>query len=416
LLRPAIAATLVLLVLLRAGAEERKISVSGPADPQLAAFDELMVAFVRQHDVPGAALAVSRDGKLIYARGFGDADRERGLAMQPRSLFRIASISKPITAAAILRLIEQGKLKLDNLVFDLLPFEPPPGRQRDPRLKKVTVRHLLEHTGGWDRAVSFDPMFRPLIIAADLGVPPPAGPEHVIRYMLGQQLDFEPGSRYAYCNFGYCVLGRLIEKLSGKPYATYVQDEVLTPLGIRDMQLGKTLQQASGEVRYVDGKRRTAKAVVGPELGKKVPVPYGAWYLEAMDAHGGWIASAPDLVRFASAFDQPDRCPILQADSVRTMFGRPAGAVGLTDKGEPRDAYYALGWNVRVAAPGKFNASHAGALDGTATLLVRRHDGLCWAVLFNRGATPEGKHLGAAIDKALHEAADKVVRMASGGR
>jgi N-acyl-D-amino-acid deacylase len=391
-----------------AAADPAKLPVTGQDVPELAAFDELMLKFLQDNKVPGAALAIAKDGRLVYARGFGYADPEHDRAVQPRSRFRIASISKPLTAAAIMRLVELGKLKLDDCPFDLLAVTPPPGATPDPRLKKVTIRHLLQHTGGWDRAVSFDPMFRSIKIAESLGVKPPAEPEHVIRYMLGQKLDFEPGSRFAYSNFGYCLLGRLIEKASGVPYETYVKQEVLAPLGIQTMQIGKTLETADGEVRYFDGKKRTGPAVLGPDFGKPVPTPYGVWYLESLDSVGGWIASAPDLVRFATALARPEECKILKADSIRTLFARPAGPPGETKDGQPRDSYYGLGWNVREAGPGKLTTHHSGAFAGTSTLLVRRHDGLCWAVLFNTWHDPRGRVLSAQVDLPLHQAADAV--------
>jgi CubicO group peptidase (beta-lactamase class C family) len=401
---PILAATLLpLLVLLPAPAQEKTPPpVTGPADPRLAPFDELMLDFLDKHQVPGAALAVAKDGKLVYARGFGYADPDPKTPVRPRSKFRIASVSKPITAAAILRLVAAGKLKLDAPAFDLLQMTPPPGTTPDPRLKKITVLHLLQHTGGWDRAKSLDPMFRPLQIAKALGVPPPAGPDALVRYMLGQPLDFDPGTRYAYSNFGYCVLGRVVEKVSGKSYEDYTRAAVLSPLGMVDTRLGKTLTPLKGEVRYVDPKGRTAPAVVGPKLGARVPLPYGAWYLEAMDAHGGWVSSAVDLVKFGTAYDRPG---VVSAEGIRESFARPAGlkADGPT--------YYGLGWQVRVVNDkGAINAWHTGALDGTASLLVRRHDGLCWAVLFNARTDPQGEHLAAKIDPLVHRAADRVKR------
>jgi N-acyl-D-amino-acid deacylase len=388
----------------------KPIPVTGQANPDLASFDDMMLSFLTKHNVPGAALAVTRDGVLVYARGFGMADD--GERVQPRALFRIASISKPITAAAILKLIEEGKLKLDDRAFAMLKLQPflPKGRKRDPRLKDITVRQLLQHTGGWDRDKSGDPMFRSVEIAQALGVPPPAEPEQIIRFMLGQPLDFSPGERYAYSNFGYCVLGRIIEKVSGETYDNYVRKHVLAPLGAKASRLGKTLLagRAPGEVTY--HAKGTAPSVFAANLGKQVPLPYGAWCLEAMDSHGGWISSAVDLVRLASAFDKPEQCPILNKKSIATMFARPEGAAGYNAKGKPRPVYYACGWQVTVAGKNKANQWHTGALDGTATILVRRHDGLCWAVLFNARASSRGEYLAGLIDGLVHEAADKVER------
>jgi N-acyl-D-amino-acid deacylase len=382
---------------------------TGLDDADLASFDEMMERFVLANEVPGAALAVAKEGRLVYARGFGYADPDAKTPVAPRARFRIASISKPITAAAILRLVEMGKLKLDDAAFELLQLAPPAGAEPDPRLKRITIRQLLQHTAGFDRAQSFDPMFRPILIARTLDAAPPAGPEQVIRYMLGRKLDFDPGSRFVYSNFGYCVLGRVIEKVSGMSYEAFVREQILNPLHMIDTQLGKTLERATAEVKYIDRKGRMGPAVVGPDLGKRVPVPYGAWYLEAMDAHGGWISSAPDLVRFAAAFDNPQSCPILKADSICTMFAPPAGNAGHDDQGNPRKQYYASGWNVRVVGrEGAIDHWHTGALDGTATILVRRADGVSWAVLFNARENPRGEYLGKLIDPLVHHAADRV--------
>lgn len=319
-------------------------------------------------------------------------------------------MSKPLTAVAILQLVERGKLQLTEHVFDVL--KPPRSTgQTDPRLKEITVLHVLQHRGGWDRDKSFDPMFRSVLIARAFNVPPPARPGQIVRYMMSQRLDFNPGEKEAYSNFGYCVLGRLIEKVSGQSYEAYVRNEVLAPIGIHDMRLGKTLlsKRAPREVKYYDEKDRTGRSVFSPNVGKLVPLPYGAWCLEAMDAHGGWLASAEDLVRFACTFDVPARCKVLRSPAVAAMFARPEGSAGYEANGKPRDAYYACGWMVRpIGRAGRVNTWHTGALDGTSTLLVRRHDGLCWAVLFNTRKGPDGEELADAIDGLVHKAADSV--------
>ncbi len=387
----------------------KKIPATGAVSADLAVLDELMLKFLEEHDVPGASLAVAKDGKLVYARGFGYSDPQLGTPILPKMRFRIASISKPITAVAILKLLEMGKLKLSDNPFDLLNIVVSPGA--DPRLRRVTVEQLLQHTAGWDRAVSFDPMFRPLQIAAAQKVAAPAEPNDIIQYMLGQKLDFEPGTRYAYSNFGYCLLGRVIEKTSGMPYDAFVQKHVFDPVGIHATQLGQTLTQAKDEVKYHDEKKnRTANAVLGPNLGKPVPTPYGAWYLEAMDSHGGWISTASDLVRFASDFRDENQSKILKASSIRAMLARPAGLAGTSTDGTFKSVYYGLGWNVKPADELGVSHWHMGALDGTATLLARRHDGLAWAVLFNCRGTPKGAYLGSLIDPLLHQAVDKVKR------
>ena len=376
-----------------------------------ASFDREIEQFMAARKIPGGTLAVVKDRRLVYARGYGWADHQKQLPVKADSLFRIASISKPITAVAVLRLVEQGKLKLDDRAFDCVKFAPviPSGAQADARLARITIRQLLDHTGGWDRDQSFDPMFRSQIICAAVGSKPPADSTAVIRYMLGQPLDFDPGTRYAYSNFGYCVLGRVIEKITGLRYETYVKEKILAPIGIKRMRIGATLdgQQAPGEVRYYSPEEALGESLF-PEKPGRVPWPYGAFNLEAMDAHGGWIASAVDLARFAAALDDPARSPLLKAETIRQMYAPPAPPMSRNPDGSLKNSFYACGWSVRpVGKTGKANYWHTGSLPGTRTLLVRRWDGLSWAVLFNQRQEipnlPDG-----AIDPALHRAADAV--------
>jgi len=387
---------------------------TGICPDELRSFDTLLSDFVRDRGIPGASLAVVRDGKLVLARGYGFADRDEKRPVEPTSLFRIASISKPITAVAVLRLVETGKLRLEDRIDELLAPRPwlIEGATFDPRLRQITVHHLLRHTGGFDRDASFDPMFRSVEIAAALGVPPPAKPEHVIRYLWGRTLDFDPGARYAYSNFGYCVLGRAIEKASGVDYETFVRREVLEPLGIRGMRIGATLRssRAAGEVTYYAVEGRGPSVVpAAAAIGEPVDRAYGSWYHESLDAHGGWIASAIDLARFARAFDDPEHCAVLRAESVEKLFERPPGAAGHELDGTPKDHFYACGWLVRPQGDGgRANHWHAGSLPGTETLLVRRHDRTSWVVLFNTRPRRDGAGLVKAIDPLLHRAADAV--------
>lgn len=386
---------------------------TGRQIPALQPLDDMMAEFVRENEVPGAALAIMKDGRLVYARGFGWADREGRKAVEPNSQFRIASISKPITAVAVLQLIESRDLELDSKVFDLLKCEPhlEAGSKPDPRLSDITVRHLLQHSGGWDRDRSFGPMgiTGTTKIAKALGVSPPGSPNDIMRYMAGVPLDFAPGSEMAYSNFGYLVLGRVIEQVSGSSYEDYVKKNVLSRLGIRDMCIGATSfeERADKEVVYYDERKRTKVALFGPRKGERVPITY-ARSIEVMDAHGGWIASPIDLVRFASAFDDPRRCRVLRPPAIRFMFERPTGALGLDANGAPAPTYYGCGWRVRPKGGGTVNAWHSGSIEGTSSLLVRRHDGFNWAVLFNTYANPNGDSLSGLMDRKLHKAVDSI--------
>lgn len=386
-----------------------QLPVTGKPEPRLEAFDRLMLTFMKEHDVHGASLAIARNGKMVYARGFGYADLASHQPVEPDSLFRIASVSKPFTSAAILQLQERGKLKLDESAFRFIGLSPhlENGAKVDPRLWHITIRQLLHHTGGFDRDASFDPMFRPIQIAQAFGAMPPAMPREIVRYMMGRPLDFDPGSREAYSNFGYCVLGRVIEKASGMSYAAYVRSQILQPLGIYRMRVGRSLEEdrARGEVRYYPRGDAEAKSVFGD--GRTVPVAYGGWCIEAMDSHGGWIGSAPELAQFASSLGDPERCPFLGAKSIHEMFHR-ARDTGYSADGTPKAAYYADGWEVRPVGNGRANFWHAGLLDGSASLLVHRYDGMTWAVLFNGDYDASHKYLGDLIDPLLHPVADAI--------
>ncbi len=396
------------------GFDERKAAYNvsaGNKDTRFAGYDRAMRAFLRKHRVPGVSIAVTHRGRVVFARGYGYADIAGQQPVHPESLFRIASISKPITAGAVLQLIEKGKLKLEDKILELLDHEADieaAADAFDPRYRDVTVRHLLEHRGGWDRDKSFDAMFQSVRFAEQTGTKPPAGPAAVIKAMFSQSLDFDPGERYAYSNFGYCLLGRLIETVSGQPYEGYVKEHVLAPLGITSMRIGATRLdgRAEKEVRYYQP--GTSKSVFEDDLNETVPPPYGGWYLEAMDAHGGWIASASDLAKFASAFDDPDRCPVLSRESIETMHARPPGKAGFDEDGKPKDRYYSLGWSNRRVGEGKFNRWHTGSLPGTATILIRRHDGKNFVALMNARVSPTASHLGREMDRLLHRMADEV--------
>jgi CubicO group peptidase (beta-lactamase class C family) len=401
---------------------DREVRATGKTNPQFASFDQLMISFLkRNQEIPGAALAVKRDGQIVYARGFGYADMEKKQPVEPNALFRIASISKTITAAAILQLAERGRLKLDDHVFNVLQLKAPaePKATFDERWKKITIRQLLWHTGGWDRDQKdgFDPMFRSTEIVQELHLAASPGPDAIIKFMLRRPLDFEPGEKMVYSNFGYCLLGRIIAKVSGQNYEAYVKKEVLAPLGITTMKLGRTLleHRAKGEVKYYGPGE--GLAVLGPQLGAPVPWQYGGWNLEAMAAHGGWIASAEALVHFAAAFDEPAACKILKEKSIQEMFARPHGQAEAASDGKPSLAYYGFGWGVRpLAREGALNTWHSGSLNGTSAIVVRRGDGMTWAVLFNsREGTRKGKQRqepAEVIGSLVHEAADAYLNKA----
>jgi N-acyl-D-amino-acid deacylase len=376
----------------------------------MGSYDQIIPALLRKYAIPGGAVAVLHDGKLIYARGFGFADVETKRPVQPDARFRIASVSKPITGVAIMKLVEEGRLQLDERVGPWIAhLTPAPGATVDPRWEQITIRQLLNHTGGWDRNEpngGFDPMFRPGIAAAAVGAPAPASAETVIRYMKGLPLDFDPGTRHAYSNFGYAILGRVIERSSGMPYEEYVRARVLQPVGAHRTRLGRTRMSEAlpDEVKYYmpgePGMGLTAPLVPSVFPGEgTVPVTYGGFYLEALDAHGGWVSSSVDLLRFMAGVDGRAHPPdILGAGLVAEMTSNGAGSCGGA-------CFYAGGWLVRPTQ-GDATWWHGGSLPGTTTILVRSYHNFSWVALFNARST--AGNFDGELDAALWSALAQV--------
>ncbi len=333
--------------------------------------DKSIMAFMQEWELPGASVAIAKDGKLIYARGFGYANLEHRELVQPFYRFRIASISKPLTSTAIFQLIDKGLLSLNASVFG------PSGILNDTvfldiidkRYYDITIEELLSHTAGWRRyGNDKDPMFSSAMIADYFGSSLAASKQQIIRYMLKQQLDYTPGADQAYSNFGYCILGRVIEKISGETYEQYVKKNILNIIGASSFELGGTYEsdKKENEVTYYDNPG--APAVPGYFDHQRVPAPYGGFDITAMDSHGGWIASAPDLLRFALSVDgRNSRMDVISEAAADSMKAKsfPSGS-------------FAHGW---ISDEG--GICHAGLLPGSSGYLVVRTDGLAIAVLFN---------------------------------
>jgi CubicO group peptidase (beta-lactamase class C family) len=347
------------------------VVTSGTAPASLAGFDNVIKNFVKEREISCAQLAVMKSGKIVLARGYRYSTGAQAIpAVTPTSLFRIASLSKNITSAAIMRLVQDGKLSLSAKVTTLLGLTP-----ADTRMNQVTVLRLMQHLGGWDRDTSKqDQLWLDHTISAALDVPLPIGHAEIIKYATGRQLDFAPGSKMVYSNYGYMLLGRIIEKVSGMSYETYVKTKLLKPLGITRMRLGKSLrtEAVSGEVMYQS--QYTNKTVMD-ESGTVVPYPYGGFNMPNQDANGGWLASAVDLVRWTLAFDRPGT--VLSTASIAKLFAKPE--TGVTSSG----SWYGGGWWVRQVT-GHLNTWHNGSMPGTFSYLARLQNGWSYAAVFNR--------------------------------
>jgi N-acyl-D-amino-acid deacylase len=386
------------LLLFAATAAIAQVPSTGADPPGMAPFDRLAESLMRKYRIPGGAIAVMKDGKLVFARGYGYANRETREPVQPDSAFRVASLTKPFTSAAILKLVEEGKLNLDDKVFEILAnIRPLANAKVDPRLANITVRELLWHAGGWNSATSFDPMFMSVQIAEASGTKAPAAPVPIARYMRGQPLQFDPGTQYAYSNFGYLLLGRIIEHVTRMRYEAWVRANVLAPAGAACVAIGHTRQSQTlpHEVKYYDFPGASLVTSVFGD-GAKVPDPDGGFYLEAMDSHGAWVASTIDYLRFVAALDGGR---ILSQQSIKTMLARPT-----IPSWRGQTSWYGMGWMVRPAG-NSANWWHNGSLPGTTTLVVRANNGYAWAAFFN--SRPQSGDLGSDLDNGMWDALSK---------
>jgi len=261
--------------------------------------------FLQQWNLAGMTMAIVKDGKLVFAHGYGYSDVDLKTPVSPGNLFRIASVSKLITAVAIMKLVEKGVISLDSKVFG------PTGILKDSifnkvvdkRLYKITVRHLLAHAGGWSLSYG-DPAFNSLVVLEKTGETGAATMDSYCRFVASRKLHFEPGTRSCYSNMGYMFLGKVIEAASHKSYEEFVTNEVLKPHGILDMHIGKSFlaDKRLNEVRYYEAEESPmVQAFDGS--GKMVPKPYGGNPIELLGAAGGWIASSIELAKLMVLVD-----------------------------------------------------------------------------------------------------------------
>jgi CubicO group peptidase (beta-lactamase class C family) len=340
-------------------------------------IDSAMNDVMDRYAPPGIAVAVVRDGKLVVANAYGSADLAGMQPLRMDHLFRVASVSKPVTGIATLKAIEDGLLDPDAAVFDLLAsYLPATGA--DPRLPLMRVRHLLHHTGGWDfYDYPDDPLFRSKEIGDALEAALPLDPATLVRWVAAQPLAFDPGTDFAYTNIGYVTLGRVIEESTGFGYEDFVRQFVLGPAGITKARLGgiTRAERADGEVEYESFQDTIWKSVF--DGVSTVPEPaYGGLNLAGFDASSAWLFSAVDLARLAAAADGDDGYPdVISRDSIRfmTTIGTPAGAQQV-----------GAAWFLGTDAAGSVNRwEHSGGMPGTASYLARLRSGVIIAVISN---------------------------------
>lgn len=377
---------------------------TGTPVPAFSALDNVMQQALARYGVHGGALAVLKDGRLVFARGYGLGDVEGRQPVQPDSLFRWASISKTVTAAAVMRLVEDGKVDLDTPVLNILnQYSPYNGRWGDSRIAGITVRQLLQHTGGWDRDTS--PLLDPVIAegtvkasqATGAGFPPSL--DSVIGYMLAQRLDAAPGSRFAYSNFGYELLGRVIDKVSGQSYESYVRQMLLNPFGLERVQKGSgTLDgRLPDEVRYYDYPGAPLVNSYLSAAREKQPAPYGFWNSDLQRASAEWVGSVVDLAKFVSMLDGARVPALINASSFASMVAQSRPPTWVNSV-----TWYGLGL-FAYPMPGGIVWDHGGYNFGSNSYFYRFPDGAGFAFVFN-GATKDGSNPSAYAAQALWDA------------
>lgn len=303
-------------------------------------LSERFTAFVDQKEISGAVVLVGDRDRVLSLVAVGRRNLADALPMRPNTLFRIASMTKPVTAAAVMMLADEGKLAVDDPVEKHLPeFKSPMmvsardgttiTLKRPPRA--ITLRDLLTHTSGLP------------------GAPPPGLSDLYLRrnHTLAEAvmaysqrpLEFEPGSRWAYCNTGIDTLGRIVEVVSGHSYESFLKENLFDPLGMADTTFDPTPDQLGRVAVTYDRKKGelepAAGSVIGPPAGSKYPIPAGGLY-----------STAPDLARFYRMMlnrGVADGRRYLSESSVREMTRVQTGEL---KTGFTEGLGFGLGWGV----------------------------------------------------------------------
>ncbi len=364
----------------------RQWTTTGAFVPELASFDAWVQNWMQSNGIRGASLAVVKDSKLKLARGYTWAEPGYA-AIQPTSLFRIASCTKPLTSIAVHQQIQNtpGAIGYGRLMAGY--FNNP--SMADNRANQITIEHLLTHEGGWDRTAAgsnFDPMFLDTTIATAGSLQLPISATNIRTYMQGQPLDFTPGNNAVYSNYGFTLLARIMERINpGKTFEQIVQERVFAPLGVTRPQIGGAhrADRLPGEVLYHPRSLGVSRSV-NDNSRPWVASHYGAWNQENMDGNGAWVMSAPDYAKVLAAFDLGLFNPILGPTQTGNMWTLGTGASFLK------------GWWINSQPTSVELREHNGILPGTRCYVGRRADGISF-VLFTNGDQTLGSTQGAQL-------------------
>lgn len=356
--------------------------------PGLEPMDKEIERFMQKWEIKGISLAVTRHDSLLYAKGYGWADRQAGVQMETSSIMRMASASKLVTAVGIMKLCEEGKLSLDSKVFGeegILNDTSYTNAMRDPRMKDITIDHLLRHKGGFTLGAG-DPMFNTKDIMAVKKLTTPPTNEELTRIVLGRRLGFTPGAGRRYSNFGYMLLSLVIEKVTGKSYWDFVREEVLEPAGAYQFRPATNYyaERHDKEVRYYPPDNELVEEFNGS--GRMVERVYGGSNVNGLLGAGGWLASASDLARLVAAIDgEPGVENILSPESINALTAY-----------DEKDNM-SRGWS-EVSPNGKW--TRTGTLSSTHALIERFPEGDCWVILTNSGVWT-GHHFSKDLERLV---------------
>lgn len=328
-----------------------------PKQEDISSVDAKIAKWMTDNKMPGLSLAVSKNGKLVYEKGYGFANTETKEQVTKESQFRIASVSKLLTSVAVMKLVQDGKLSMDQKVFGSsgvlgTTFGTQPYKQY---VTDITISDLLHHTiGGWGQ--DNDPAFFDNTLDK----------KGIIDWTLNNlALTKKPGTAFAYSNFGYMLLSQIIEKVSGKSYSQYVNDEIWKKVGGTHSSIAGS---ALGD--------RLTKEVMYYGQGGDVPAVYNM-NLPRADGAMGWLSTPVDLLRFTTAVDSSSTRPdILSLSTIKTMTTTTAGSTGL-------GFHFGCGWVVEGN-----EWFWWGSLPGTFAILYRNGNGICIAAAANSRLQP----------------------------
>lgn len=340
------------------------------AIPELKKMDKKIEAFMKKWELKGVSLAIARNDSLLYAKGYGWADQENNVKMGPGNILRIASVSKLVTAAGIMKLKEEGKLSLDDKVFGpegILSDSLYTSWIKDRHIYDITVEHLLRHQAGFGR----DPLFSVLDVRQQLKLDRTPEDDDYIYVTLRKNVRFKPGESQSYSNFGYMLLSKIIERTSGQSYEEYIQENILQPAGCTDFHIAGNYytEKRENEVRYYthEGPGKFVPEYNGS--GNMVERSNGGNNIRALSGAGAWTASPAELCRLVCSMDRDTLVPdVLSLNSINEM----------TEYFDSNT--FSLGWN-DTKPNGTW--TRTGTLAGTSALVKRFPNGELWVMVTN---------------------------------